>query len=111
MGGLNIDGWNGAGATISPDAEGLGRRRRRTEEPDVSEDEVKRLQRLEHRRSINRRSAQKHRLMRKQETEALTRQVKERDAKIVVLEQELATMKKQFEMAMKVLKSHGLITE
>jgi hypothetical protein len=42
------------------------------------------------RRSINRKSAQKHRLRRKDELEQLTRAIAERDNKIAGLERELA---------------------
>lgn len=47
------------------------------------------------RRSINRRSAQKHRLRRKEELEHLTKTVAERDASIAQLRQELAVAKAQ----------------
>ncbi|KAI9635803.1 uncharacterized protein MKK02DRAFT_44499 [Dioszegia hungarica] len=53
----------------------------------------KEVDRLEHRRQINRKSAQKHRQRRKDELEILTAMVAERDSKIANLEKELAVEK------------------
>ncbi|RSH82442.1 uncharacterized protein EHS24_007412 [Apiotrichum porosum] len=54
------------------------------------EEEARRIERIEHRRSINRKSAQKHRLRRKEELVDLSQQVAERDERIRFLERELA---------------------
>ncbi|WVO16786.1 hypothetical protein L204_104471 [Cryptococcus depauperatus] len=48
----------------------------------ISQEEQKRKERLEHRRDINRRSAQKHRLRRKEEIESMQRQISSREARI-----------------------------
>lgn len=56
------------------------------------------------RRSINRRSAQKHRLRRKEELEDLSRQVAERDRRIQELERELAVAKGNLETLMALVK-------
>ncbi|CAK9785422.1 hypothetical protein CC85DRAFT_284509 [Cutaneotrichosporon oleaginosum] len=68
------------------------------------EDDNKRQARLEHRRSINRRSAQKHRLRRKEELEDLSRMVAERDKRIQELERELAVAKGNLETLMSLVK-------
>ncbi|KAK1926016.1 hypothetical protein DB88DRAFT_508141 [Papiliotrema laurentii] len=52
-----------------------------------------RQRRLEHRRQINRKSAQKHRLRRREELETLTRAMVEKDAKTAQLEKDLAVEK------------------
>ncbi|OWZ53155.1 hypothetical protein C356_01960 [Cryptococcus neoformans c45] len=52
----------------------------------ASEDERKRLDRLEHRRDINRRSAQKHRAKRKEEVETMNRKLHVREQRIRELE-------------------------
>ncbi|BEI81224.1 hypothetical protein CcaverHIS002_0203840 [Cutaneotrichosporon cavernicola] len=97
---------NGVPQTISPAAQALGSsvrnvppapsstasssRRRSHAVSFPEEEDDKRQAHLEHRRSINRRSAQKHRLRRKEELENLSRQVAERDKRIHELERELA---------------------
>ncbi|WOO76669.1 uncharacterized protein LOC62_01G000294 [Vanrija pseudolonga] len=114
--------WGGSGAptTIAPDAEALGssaanagassRRlgaKRSVRNVDGSDpEEQRRIDRLEHRRSINRRSAQKHRLRRKEELETLTREITERDAKIQTLEKELAVTKAQLSQLASFVREH-----
>ncbi|WVR03564.1 hypothetical protein IAU60_000556 [Kwoniella sp. DSM 27419] len=56
-------------------------------------EEVPGVDRLEHRRDINRRSAQKHRARRKEEIELMSRALAERDAKIARLERDLQVEK------------------
>ncbi|GMK59539.1 hypothetical protein CspeluHIS016_0801450 [Cutaneotrichosporon spelunceum] len=104
----HVGSSNGVPPTISPAAPALGssvrnvpsapsstasssrRRSHAVSFPEEGEGDDKRQARLEHRRSINRRSAQKHRLRRKEELEDLSRQVAERDRRIQELERELA---------------------
>ncbi|WVO23452.1 uncharacterized protein IAS62_004806 [Cryptococcus decagattii] len=63
------------------------RRRSNTDKAvSASEDERKRLDRLEHRRDINRRSAQKHRAKRKEEIETMNRKLYVREQRIRELE-------------------------
>ncbi|ORX34832.1 hypothetical protein BD324DRAFT_136908 [Kockovaella imperatae] len=71
----------GAGAGGGP-VRGIG--------AEKEEEERKRLERLEHRRDINRRSAQKHRAARKAELDILNRTITEKEARISQLERELA---------------------
>ncbi|KAL1412991.1 hypothetical protein Q8F55_000740 [Vanrija albida] len=129
MNGLNIGstgvpwGGNGVPRTIAPNAEALGssaanagataggsrrlgakRSVRNVDGSDV--EEQRRMDRLEHRRSINRRSAQKHRLRRKEELETLTREIAERDTKIQTLEKELAVTKAQLAQLASFVKEH-----
>ncbi|OCF40752.1 hypothetical protein I317_05447 [Kwoniella heveanensis CBS 569] len=59
---------------------------------DVPE-EQKKLDKLEHRRDINRRSAQKHRARRKEEVDIMTRTIAEKDARIAQLERDLEVEK------------------
>ncbi|WVQ76155.1 hypothetical protein IAR50_005808 [Cryptococcus sp. DSM 104548] len=54
------------------------------------DDEAARAEKLEHRRDINRRSAQKHRARRKEESEIMAKLIAGKDAKIRQLENELA---------------------
>jgi hypothetical protein len=58
---------------------------------------------LSDRRSINRRSAQKHRLRRKEELETLSRQLAERDAKIALLEKDLAVTRAQLQQLISIM--------
>ncbi|WVQ62697.1 uncharacterized protein L199_000845 [Kwoniella botswanensis] len=59
----------------------------------TTDEEKIRLDKLEHRRDINRRSAQKHRLQRKKDMEILTQQLAERDARIHQLQRDLEVEK------------------
>lgn len=63
-----------------------------------------RLQLTSDRRSINRRSAQKHRLRRKEELEELSRQVATRDKRIQELERELAVANGRLQTLMTLMK-------
>lgn len=56
------------------------------------------------RRSINRRSAQKHRLRRKEEMETLQAQIRERDLEIRQLKEELAGVRAQAQTYMEIVK-------
>lgn len=56
------------------------------------------------RRSINRRSAQKHRLRRKEEMETLQAQIRERDLEIRQLKEELAAVRAQAQTYMEIVK-------
>lgn len=58
------------------------------------------------RRSINRKSAQKHRLRRKEELEDLNKAIMERDARIALLEKELAVERARVAQVMAFLKEH-----
>ncbi|RSH82812.1 hypothetical protein EHS25_005802 [Saitozyma podzolica] len=73
------------------------------------DDDKKRFDRLEHRRSINRKSAQKHRARRKEELETLTQTIAERDSRIAFLEKELAVEKAKFQQMVGFIKDHTVI--
>ena len=60
------------------------------------------------RRQINRKSAQKHRKMRKEEMEALTQQVVQRDREIAVLKRELAVEKAKVGQLAELIKNNGM---
>ncbi|EKD03713.1 hypothetical protein A1Q2_01939 [Trichosporon asahii var. asahii CBS 8904] len=99
-------------ATISPSTDALGSsvpragpsRNIRGVQNSKDLEEKKRLDRLEHRRSINRRSAQKHRLRRKEEMETLQAQIRERDLEIRQLKEELAAVRAQAQTYMEIVK-------
>jgi hypothetical protein len=87
----------------------------------VGEDEAKRQARLEReytnieerralridRRHINRKSAQKHRARRKEEAETMSRQIAERDSKIVQLEQALAVERAKLQQVLSWIKENA----
>ena len=58
----------------------------------------------EDRRHINRKSAQKHRARRKEEAETMSRQIAERDSKIVQLEQALAVERAKLQQVLSWIK-------
>ncbi|WRT63789.1 uncharacterized protein IL334_000714 [Kwoniella shivajii] len=59
----------------------------------MTEEEKIKVDKLEHRRDINRRSAQKHRLQRKKEMETMTKILAEKDAQIHQLQRDLEVEK------------------
>lgn len=61
------------------------------------------------RRSINRKSAQKHRARRKEELETLTQTIAERDSRIAFLEKELAVEKAKFQQMVGFIKDHTVV--
>ncbi|ORY29305.1 hypothetical protein BCR39DRAFT_532211 [Naematelia encephala] len=74
----------------------------------LREDDKKRKEKLEHRRSINRRSAQKHRLRRKEELESISHTLALREARIAQLERDLAVAHAQSAQLLDLLKSQGI---
>lgn len=87
----HMTGTAAADASFVPSSRALGKKRSVRGVTSHDEDEEsRRAERLEHRRSINRKSAQKHRLRRKEELEDLSVAVRERDDKIRSLERDLA---------------------
>lgn len=77
-------------AIVSSSSGALGQKRSVRGVTSREEEEARRMERIEHRRSINRKSAQRHRLRRKEELVDLSQKVAERDERIRFLERELA---------------------
>ena len=59
------------------------------------------------RRSINRKSAQKHRTRRKEELDHLNRQLAQRDARIATLEKEIAVQKAKTDQLVEFIQMHA----
>ncbi|WVQ80963.1 hypothetical protein IAT38_003070 [Cryptococcus sp. DSM 104549] len=80
------------GSVYSGVGEGKGRGKK-GRAPSVHDQDVKRQMKLEHRRDINRRSAQKHRARRREELDTLAQTVADKDKRIAQLERELEVEK------------------